>query len=207
MKKSSNIFNKIALLLACTLLLFSCYKEDGANCPKFLRVYFTFSNKELNPANVDRMHLYVFDDKGYFVNDYRDDNIKGFSTDYYIECTGLNPGKYRFIAWGGKDERDYSVTPALFVKGKTTFDEALLMLEHSGNTVSSLPHHIFHAELQTAVVTSQKIQRFYMPLTQLSNTINIRTVGLPKVRHEKYDAEAWIRCFPDVQASTAPRRK
>ena len=53
------------------------------------------------------------------------------------------------------------------------------MLEHPANIVSTPPHHIFHSEFQAIIYAAQKIQRFDMTLWQLSNTINIRTVGLP----------------------------
>jgi len=177
----------IIVLIAKTLLLSSCLREDLTNCPEEIRVYFTFNTVDtytgegddpINPEDVDRMHLYVFNNKGYFLGEYRDDNITGFSTEYYIDCSDLLPAKYRFIAWGGKDEEFYSTIPEPFIKGKTTFDEALLMLNHSENSISKPVHHIFHSDLP-ATVTNSKVQRFDMPLAQLSNTINIRTVGLP----------------------------
>ena len=182
MNKVSHIY-KVATLFVCTLLLSSCVQEDMSNCPKQIRVYFTvpagFGNDAINPANVDKMHLYIFNHNGYYTGEYRDDYITDFNADYYIDCSGLLPGKYRFIAWGGKDARYYSTAPASFVKGQTTFDEALLMLDHPGNTVSTTLHHIFHSDIPATVVTDRRIQRFDMPLTQLSNTINISTVGLP----------------------------
>jgi hypothetical protein len=170
--------NLLLTLLMLAMLLASCVKDDTSDCWGEVRVYFTIDNN-INPANVDRMHLYVFDDKGRYVGEYRDNNISNFNADYYINCSDLLPAKYRFIAWGGKDERYYSTAPASFVKGQTTFNEALLMLEHPANVVSKPPHHIFHSDLPATVVAAQGIQRFDMPLAQLSNTINIHTVGLP----------------------------
>jgi len=167
------------LLALLALLIASCTKEDTTNCLEEVRVYFTFDASAINPADVDRMHLCVFSRDGYYVGEYRDNHIPNFSTDYYINCSGLPPGDYRFIAWGGKDERYYSTAPAPFTKGETTFDEALIMLEHPEDVVTTLPNHIFHSILPATVVPNQNIQRFYMPLTQLSNTINISTVGLP----------------------------
>ena len=176
----------IVILIVNTLLMSSCLKENLSNCPEEIRIYFTFNTVDsytgegddpINPDDVDRMHLYVFSDKGYYLGEYRDDNITGFSTEYYIDCSDLMPAKYRFIAWGGKDEDFYSTIPEPFVKGKTSFDDAFLMLNHPGNRISTLVHHIFHSELP-ATVTTTKVQRFDMPLAQLSNTINIRTVGL-----------------------------
>jgi len=181
MKKIPHICN-LAKLFVCTLLLSSCVDEITTMCPEEIRVYFTFSSQAgggaINPADVDRMHLYVFDRNGYYVGEYRDEQIANFNTDYYMDCSDLLPGKYRFIAWGGQDARNYTTLPQPFVKGQTTFDQALLELEHPANTVTFL-HHIFHSDLAATVVADQPRQHFTMPLAQISNTIHIRTVGLP----------------------------
>jgi len=167
------------------LMLSSCriIDEDMSNCPEQIRVYFTYAprtgNQGIDPADVDRMNLYVFSDKGLYLGEYRDDKITGFSADYYMECSDLLPGKYRFIAWAGKDEACYSTVPASFIKDKTTFDEALVTLNHPGGIISKPVHRLFYADLLSATVTTAKIQRFTMPLQQVTNTINIRTAGLP----------------------------
>ena len=192
MSATSNKIQKIATLLVCTLLLFSCLKEDMSNCPEQIRVYFTYTDiftltgegYPINPEHVDQMHLFVFNDKGYYLGEYRDDYIANFDEEYFIDCSDLMPGKYQFIAWGGKDENCYStslshsINPAPFVKSQTTLDEALVILKRSGNSVSTFVHHLFHSDIP-ATVTNAKIQRFDMPLLQLTNTVNIHTAGLP----------------------------
>ena len=186
MNTTPHIFQKIATLLVCTLLLSSCLKEDMSNCPEQIRVYFAFTTLStrsgegdaIYPEDVDQMHLYVFNDKGYYLNEYRDNHIDNFSEEYFIDCSDLLPGKYQFVAWGGKDEEFYSTTPVLFEKGITSFDEALLVLEHHNDEVTNKIHHLFHSELP-ATVTNEKVQRFDMPLWQITNTVNIRTIGLP----------------------------
>jgi hypothetical protein len=95
-----------------------------------------------------------------------------------VDCSDLLPGNYQFIAWAGMDENFYSLAPMPFVKGKTRIEDALLMLEHSGNIVSANLHHLFYSEIP-ATVTYEKVQRFLMPLAQLTNTIRIWTDGLP----------------------------
>ena len=182
MNKKSYIVQKIAILIVNTLLLSSCLKEDMSNCPEQIRVYFDINTldgaDEINPNDVDRMNLYVFCNKGYYLGEYRDDHITDFDPDnYYIDCSDLLPGKYRFIAWAGKDENFFNTTPEPFVKGKTKFEKALLALKHSNGMVTDKVHHLFHSELP-ATVTNEKVQRFDMPLIQQTNTINIRTVGL-----------------------------
>jgi len=154
-------------------------EEDMLNCPQQIRVYFTFSTGEINYSQIDYVHLYVFDENDYYVEEYFDKYIAGFNANYYIDCFGIPPGKYRFIAWTGKYGNHYTTSPASFIKGQTTFDDALLMLERFENVIPNSLPHIFHAKLPVTVVSNQSIQYFYMPLTQLSNTINIRTVGLP----------------------------
>ena len=174
----------IALLLLQGLLLTSCLKENLSGCPEDIRVYFDITPREggdaIDPANVDRMNLYVFDHSGYFLNEYADRQISNFNPDdYYMDCSDLLPGKYRFIAWGGMDTQFFNTSPVQFENGKTTFDEALLMLGHSGGIVSTRVHHLFHSDLPVTVDNS-KTQRFTMPLAQQSNTITVRIIGLPE---------------------------
>ena len=178
--KVMRIIYRAAALTVFALSLPSCLKEDTTGCLREVRVYFNVSTRDADPSHIDRMHLYLFNREGYFCGEYRDDNITHFNSDYYISCIGLPPEEYRFIAWAGKDERIYTTSPKQFVTGKTTIQEALLMLEHPQNVVSLPPHPIFHSEISATVVFNQRVQIFEMPLEQLSNTINIRTVGLPE---------------------------
>ena len=168
----------LTVLFLGALLIASCIKEDLSQCSGDIRVYFSLVSPQSNPSDVDQMHLYVFDDKGLFKGEYRDNRVTPFGSGYYINCSDLPHGNYRFIAWAGKDDNHYGTTPAAFAQGKTTYNEALLVLKHSGGLVTAPPHHIFHSEL-SAVVTRDKVQRFNMPLAQLTNTINIYTEGLP----------------------------
>ena len=191
-KQNSKIMNTkseiMRMLISATcscmlLLLSSCIKEDMSNCPEEIRIYFQIptpeGGTEINPLDVDMMHLYVFDKKGYYLGEYHDEYIPDFKEDeYFIDCSDLLPAQYRFIAWAGKDERFYATEPGLFVKGKTLFEDALLMLQHPNNIVSEEIHHLFYSDL-SATVTVEKVQRFDMPLLQQTNTIRIHTVGFP----------------------------
>ena len=192
MSTTPKISQKIATLLVCTIFLFSCLKEDMSNCPEQIRVYFTFTNKHtlvgegypIDPDDINQKRLYVFSHTGYYLGEYHDAHIANFNEEYYIDCSDLLPGKYRFVAWGGQDESCYSTAlghsenPAPFIKSTTGFDEALLMLKHSGNDVTTPVHQLFHSSLPVTV-TNTKIQRFDMPVMQITNTVNIRTAGLP----------------------------
>ena len=167
-----------ALLLAFVLLLAACTKDDYAQCPGEVKIFFSLLSSESNPLEVDQMHLYIFNNCGTYLREYRDNAISRFDAQYFLDCPNLAPGSYRFVAWAGKENGCYATTPAPFIPGKTTYKEALLLLKHAGGVVESPMHHLFHSELQVAV-TNQKDQRFTMPLTQLTNTIRVRIEGLP----------------------------
>jgi hypothetical protein len=145
-----------------------------SNCPEDIRVYFDITTRAggdgINPSDVDRMNLYVFCNKGYYLGEYSDNLIVDFNADYYIDCSDLLPGKYRFIAWGGQDNNCYSTSPAPFVKGETSFDDALLTLKHSDDLVSNKVHHLFQSDI-TATVTNAKVQRFLMPLVDRKSVV------------------------------------
>jgi hypothetical protein len=183
MTGKTEIMRKLVSATACCILLLltSCLKEDMSSCPEQIRVYFNINTPEggdeIDLASVDKMNLYVFNQKGYYLGEYRDDKIIGFTPEeYYIDCSDLLPGKYHFIAWGGKDERFYGTDPVPFVRNITRFEDALLMLRHQ-NTVSETLHHLFFSELP-ATVTNVKVQEFHMPLSQMTNTVIIDIVGL-----------------------------
>jgi len=187
-QRIATLFSRVSLrqamanLIVSVLLLSSCLKEDTSNCPEQIRVYFDITTRAtgdaIQPEEVDRMNLYVFSGKGYYLGEYHDDYIANFDANYYIDCSDLLPGEYHFIAWAGKDEQDYSAIPSPFVKGKTKLEEALLILDHADGIVTSTIHHLFHSELP-ATVTNEKVQRFDMPLIQHTNTINIYIEGFP----------------------------
>jgi len=187
------MINRILHIVCATVMAMvhlSCTKEDMSMCPTQVRVFFTHADNAINPSDINAMHLYVFSADGYYLAEYVDDYIPRFGPDYYIDCSDLYPGSYRFIAWGGKNEQHYETAPLSFVKNQTTYDQALLKLKHTGNVVPALIPHIFHAQLLDATVVFQKVQRFEMPLSQLSNTIRIRTIGLPvDTNHYSFNIE------------------
>ena len=208
MDKKTYIFLKVVALLFCTMIFSTCktfIEEDMSDCPEEIHVYFDVEPYnifgDMDTDELDRMSLFVFDDKGVYLREYVDNDIDAFNENYYIDCSNLLPGNYSFIAWGGKhedyeikivqkqlqkldeeeeeedDEEEDEEEPIIFIKGKTTFDEALLMLNHTEGIVSMPVPHIFHSYMSIKIDRS-KIQRIDMPLMQLSNTINILLKGL-----------------------------
>ena len=184
MNKTSHIIKTISTLLVCTTMFSTCLKENFSDCPEDIRVYFSFENRsgELKSENIDQMNLYVFNDKGVFLYEYSEDSIN-FSNDYYIDCSNLYPGKFHFIAWAGKDKNSYTTYPDMFVRNKTNIKEAFIMLNQTDDYISEVIHPLFYSVLPTKI-TKTKEQYFTMPLELMTNTINIRTIGLPSDNNE-----------------------
>ena len=202
MKKSIKILIIIAFVKSCIIedLIF----EDFSDCPEIIRVHFIF---DPNPANVaetidikevDRMRLYVFSRDGIFLREYEDTNIadfadiQDFNNNYFIEIKDelpdglpiLLPERYKFVAWGGKDEYYYNTgyqyetsDQLVFEPGVTTIDEVLFRLKVHGNEVTELLPIIFNGEIDTRV-QRQNVQRINVPMMQFSNKITVIAKGL-----------------------------
>ncbi len=167
--------------LLLPLLFAGCIQEDLSDCPPVgIKVYFsyasTYAPKGINPAEVDRIDLFVFDEQGIFLSQWSDETPQ-LSPDYYITISSLPEGDYQFIAWGGMHEC-YAAAPAVFKVGQTTFAEAKLVLEHLSSDIPAGLHPLFHAA-KISHIDPVREQMVVMPLVQNHNTINLSTEGLP----------------------------
>ncbi len=178
MKLSTQIY-LMALSLAL-LLLNGCIGEDMSDCSTGLEVYFTYepatyARLGVNEQEVDRIDIFAFDAQGVFRGVWTDINPT-LSPAYFMNVTGLSAGEYRFIAWCGL-HGDYKTSPAEFIVGRTTFGEALLILEHNGQAEDGVAP-LFHAQKIETVQGTSGEQKIYLPLVQAYNTINLTTEGL-----------------------------
>lgn len=176
-KLSSRIF--LWSLLLSVLLLTGCIKEDLANCPTGLKIYFTYSpstyaHTGVNDSEVDRIDLFVFDSQGIFRGVWIDE-APILSSEYFMTINYLSGDEYHFIAWCGL-HGDYKTSPADFIIGQTTFNEALLRLEHNGRARNGVMP-LFHAQKKKLVLNMGE-QTIYMPLVQAYNTVKLTTEGL-----------------------------
>lgn len=163
------------------MLLFSgCIKEDFSDCPVGIRVYVvcetTYGAKGIDPSKVDKMNLYIFDRETGLLTVTAEDDNPLISSDYRMEIKHLPAGSYRIIAWGGL-HGDYLTAPAAFTIGQTSYDDALMVFNHT-DTVAHAIGYLFYAGLDNAQVTLAREQRFYLPLQQNTNTIHLTTEGL-----------------------------
>ncbi|MDR2816348.1 MAG: FimB/Mfa2 family fimbrial subunit [Proteiniphilum sp.] len=171
---------RLCLFLSLALSLTGCIDDDISNCPVGIRVYFTYettyAGTDIDPSAIERMNLYVFDAGG-ILRAVVQDSDPDISADYYMTVPSLSAGNYRFAAWGNL-YGCFSTVPAVFTVGQTTFEEARLAFAHTDEApVISQP--LFFAHLPAAKVTTEREQRFYLPLEQTVNTVNLTTEGLP----------------------------
>ena len=171
------------LLLLLPLLFASCMREDLSDCPTGIRIYFTYesvsADKHSNPAEVEKIDLFVFDAQGAFHSVWTD-NHPIFSPDYYMTITDLPVGDYRFVAWAGLRD-SYSIHPANLITKQTPFNDVQLIIDHISTGIENNFEHfpIFHAVKKDYVHYKPRIQRIDLPLKQVYNTINLTTEGLP----------------------------
>ncbi len=118
-------------VLFILLLMAGCIHEDRSGC---LPVQLSFihttpcGNGVAYPADIDSLHIYVFDKKGIFVKDYIFSNIQ-LSQKYTCEIL-VPSGPNTLVAWLGKGNLSQT-NPTNFVPGSTTLSEASLSL-HKG---------------------------------------------------------------------------
>lgn len=170
------------MLLSAALFLMGCIKEDLSDCPAGIKVFFTYhttyAGEGIDPSDVDKIDLFVFDEATGLLRAMVEDTDPRLSPDYFMTIPSLPQGDYRMVAWGGL-HKDYTSNPDLFELEETTFEDAMLVFNHE-NEVEHTIGHLFFAELAQATVTAEREQKFYLPLIQNTNTINLTTEGLPK---------------------------
>ncbi len=180
MKLSTPIYLLAIQLLLLLSLFTSCIKEDVSDCPTGLKVYFeydpaTYARTGVNPSEVHRIDLFIFDGGGIFRGVWTDE-MPQLAPGYYMELPLQHTGSYRFIAWGNL-QGSYTTSPANFVVGQTTFSEALLCLNHLSGEVSGGAPPLFHAD-KTEPLSETHEQEVHLPLVQAYNTINLTTEGM-----------------------------
>lgn len=184
---------------ALVLLLFSpsCINDDLSECVTDKKIYFRYTEatrtyngidyrEGINPEEVTRMNLYVFDAQDKFVGEYIDPSPK-LSSKYYmtIPAHDLRPGKYKFIAWGSLRDDYYRISSDELVPGQTTLDELELHLGciKDGMVTDSLSS-LFYANYNnngTFEVTAMDEQSIPLDMVQNTYKITVEVAGLDTV--------------------------
>jgi hypothetical protein len=156
------------------------------------RVYFSYRpatyasddvvKEGIDPADIKRMDLYIFDENGLFVKKITDESPT-MSLDYYMTIPELKSGKYKFVAWGNLQNR-YNISSNELIPDKTSMEELQVYLNgivdkmvDESSTSLPLLFYATHKEKELEV-NAMADQKFQLDMVQDTYTINVKIVGL-----------------------------
>jgi hypothetical protein len=149
------------------------------------RIYFDYElasspkGEGINPMDITRMNLFIFDENGLFVKECVDEAPQ-MGTDYFMTVTGLAAGRYRLVAWGNLKEH-YAISSAP-EPGKTKFSDLQVVLQSIENDevkVQLAPlFFATHTESNTIEVLGMGAQFIHLNLIQDTYRINVTVTGV-----------------------------
>lgn len=188
------ILNTVQLYLLGILFVFSldsCINDDLSGCMTEKRVYFdypeTYTQSGINPNDITRMDLFIFDQDGTFLTEVTDESPQ-MGPDYYMTVSNLKQGFYKFIAWGNLKDQ-YSVFPATPIKGEMSVDDLEVHLNKikDGLVTETLQPLFFatHKNENMLEVTSMGRQDFHLGMVQNTYKINVEISGIDALALEE----------------------
>jgi hypothetical protein len=208
MKRLQKIFHFFTIALLLAFVFQSCIKDDLSGCTKEKQVYFSYRAASyasesddvvkvgIDPTDVERMDLYIFDENGLFVKKVTDES-PAMGLNYYMTVPDLKSGKYKFVAWGNLEDR-YTILPEKLIPGKTSIEELLVYLngiiDQTVDESSAPLSPLFYAthkekELEVNAMTDQNFQ---LDMVQDTYTINVSIIGLDEETLNTNDFELEI---------------
>lgn len=150
---------RIKLLLSAFCLLLigqSCVHGELDDCPPMVNyaVAFTYTNHTGNRDrfydDVKKINLYVFDSEKYIYTTTA--AVSPYEKNFNIPLD-LPMGNYHIIAWcNALSTEPFEITPATFVKGETTLQQARLTLQKTAGALNNSPlEKLFFGEIQAEI--------------------------------------------------------
>lgn len=180
-------------ILICSIIFLgtSCISEDRDDCVYRLKFKYDYNMDYIDmfPEKVDRVDVFVFDDKGLFVQEITEVTTTQFPEDFGIELYLPVEKEYTFLTWGGWDKSQYDITK--LVPGKTSIAEVELGLKDRSSGFSNINlTPLWYGKLTTVVKGSGEA---VVPLIKDSNKFRIAVRLLPTAeentppKHEEFD--------------------
>ncbi|MDR2811279.1 MAG: FimB/Mfa2 family fimbrial subunit [Tannerellaceae bacterium] len=193
MKQLHHVY--VFLLLLVSVTFPSCIQEDLSGCISDKRIYFDYEpslsspkSKGINPDDITRMNLFIFDENGLFVKEYMDEAPQ-MGPEYFMTVTGLESGYYRFVAWGNLKDH-YAISSAL-IPGQTTFDDLRIFLEciKNNEVEEELTPLFFATHKGNNTLEILKMSNQFIRLNLVKNTykINVTVSGMDSTLTANYD--------------------
>jgi hypothetical protein len=176
----------VFLLLLISLAFQSCIQDDLSDCTSDKRIYFDYelavsSEKDggINPEDITRMNLFVFDENGLFVKEYIDETPQ-IGPEYFMAIDGLEAGYYKFVAWGNLKEH-YALSAAP-LPGETNYNDlrALVKSIKNGEIEEQLAPLFFatHTGSASIEVLGMSSQFIRLDMVNDRNKVNVTVAGL-----------------------------
>lgn len=207
--------NKINCILAVLLLscsVISCdsvlgYPDEDCSVEYRVRFSYDYNMKYANAfaREVKTVTLYIFDDKGKFI-DQRTEAGEILKADDYSMKLDVEPGKYHLVAWAGLDDKSFAIP--LLTPGKSDIDELTVKTnriiktranEEEAYIVNSKLSSLWHGESLHILTRAAQQTVITIPLVKNTNTIRIilqqmqgTTVDVNKFDFSIYDDNGWM---------------
>ena len=168
----------------------SCIKENLPECiPDNTGIvlkfrYPTGTNTQSNKNGVDRLSVFIFDDKGIFVSQINDSLI-WIDDNYELELP-YKQGSYQFVTWAGYNEATYGITTC--IPGQTHIEDFFLFLKRdTDNRVTDQPKLLYHGIHETVALDEHEKMIAWINLKQITNHIRVIAHNLDKdISHNIY---------------------
>jgi len=151
-------YKLLILSMLCLMVIFqSCVHGDLDDCPPMVRYAVAFEYTDHTGRedrfydDVKKINLYVFDENNLVYTTTTE--LSPYDENFNIPLD-LPMGVYHIIAWGNVlDNQPFSITPNEFVKGKTTLNEARLILEKTAGELNNTElEKLFFGELSNVEI-------------------------------------------------------
>ena len=150
-----NVIFRLSILCA-VLLMQNCVHGTLDDCPPMVRYAVAFEYR-LHTGTTDRFYddvkkinIYVFDEHNLVYTTVTE--LSPYETNFNIPLD-LPMGNYHIIAWGNVlADQPFTISPTEFVKGRTTLEEARLLLQREvGNVSQKEMEKLFYGELDVEI--------------------------------------------------------
>lgn len=181
---------KWIVLITWSFTMTSCIKENLPECiPDNTGIvlkfrYPTGTNTPSNKNGIDRLSVFIFDDKGVFVSQINDSLI-WIDDNYELELP-YKRGSYQFVTWAGYNEATYGITTC--IPGQTHIEDFFLFLKRdTDNRVTDQPKLLYHGIHETVALDEHEKMIAWINLKQITNHIRVIAHNLDKdISHNIY---------------------
>lgn len=181
---------KWIILITLPFIMTNCIKEGLPECiPDDTGLVLKFrypagTDTNSNKNGVDRLSVFIFNDKGFFISQVNDSLI-WIDDNYELELP-YRQGSYQFVTWAGYDETTYGITTC--IPGKTHIKDFFLFLKrNTDNRITNQPKLLYHGMHKTVTLDEHEKTVAWINLKQITNHIRVIAYNLDNaISHNIY---------------------